>query len=151
MYLGSYAWFYSFRLECCSQISGSWIATSEKVDKGKMYGRIPFTLSSSLIKAYYWRLSSKKGIYGQFHIIDITFRGQFFGNRTLSYMLLFKVPVSSKFVFLIWFYTEQFSYDLEMFRCEQNANNRLNKPKSSCLIRTNAHGLWLVLRTCNAF
>ena len=55
-----------------------------------MYGRILFTLSSSLIKAYYWRLWCKKGIYGQFHIMDITFRGQNFGNKTFSYILLFK-------------------------------------------------------------
>ena len=55
MYLRSYAWFYSFRLECCSQISvsGSLIAKSKKADKVKMYGRILFTLSSSLIKTYY--------------------------------------------------------------------------------------------------
>ena len=99
--MGSYAQFYSFRLEWCSQksVSGSWIATSEKIEKRKTYGRILFTLSSSLIKAYYWRLASKKGMYGQFHIMDITFRGHFFGNKNFSYMLLSKVPVSSKFLF----------------------------------------------------
>ena len=32
----------------------------------------------------------KKGIYGQFHILDITFRGQIFGNKTFSCILLFK-------------------------------------------------------------
>ena len=40
-------------------------------------------------------------MYGQFHIMDITFRGHFFGNKNFSYMLLFKVPVSSNFYFLI--------------------------------------------------
>ena len=31
--------------------------------------------------------------------MGITFGGQFFGNKTFSYMPLFEVPVSSKFLF----------------------------------------------------
>ena len=75
----------------CYKCDGRQVIT---IFKGKMYGRILFTLSSSLIKAYYWRLWCKKGIYGQFHILDITFRGQIFGSKTFSYILLFKTWTS---------------------------------------------------------
>ena len=71
----------------CYKCEGRQVIT---IFEGKMYGRILFTLSLSLIKAYYWRLWCKEGIYGQFHILDITFRGQIFGNKTFSYILLFK-------------------------------------------------------------
>ena len=68
--------------------------------QGEMYGRIQLTLSSSLIKAYNWRLSSKNDVYGQFRIMDITFSGQYFLEKKIfSHMLLFKVPVSSIFLF----------------------------------------------------
>ena len=43
---------------------------------------------------HFWRLWCKKGIYGQFYILDITFRGQMFGNKTFSYILLFKTWTS---------------------------------------------------------
>ena len=56
------------------------------------------------IKVYYWRLSSKKGIYLQFHIMDITIRGQTFGNKTFSYILCIKCPYHQNFYFLIQFY-----------------------------------------------
>ena len=75
----------------CYKCEGSQVIT---IFEGKMYGRILFTLSSSLINAYYWRLWCKKGIYGQFYILDITFRGQMFGNKTFSYILLFKTWTS---------------------------------------------------------
>ena len=75
----------------CYKCEGRQVIT---IFEGKIYGRILFTLSSSLIKAYYLRLWCKKGIYGQFHILDITFRGQMFGNKTFSYILLFKTWTS---------------------------------------------------------
>ena len=97
----------------CYKCDGRQVIT---IFKGKMYGRILFTLSSSLIKAYYWRLWCKKGIYGQFHILDITFRGQIFGNKTFSYILLFKTWTSIHHMVLhyqqkktLWFHSRKLS------------------------------------------
>ena len=107
-----------------------------------MYGRILFTLSSSLIKAYNGRFSSKKGIYGQFHIMDITFREQFFGKKTFSCMLLFKVPILSKFLFsyLILYIAQGISVKKSStwIKCilYQKFQNRLNLPPFWSTIRT---------------
>ena len=70
----------------CYKCKGRQVIT---IFKGKMYGRILFTLSSFLTKAHYWRLWLQKGRYEQFHIMDITFRGQIFGSKTfLTYFCL---------------------------------------------------------------
>ena len=96
----------------CYKCDGRQVIT---IFKGKMYGRILFTLSSSLIKAYNWRLWCKKGTHGQFHIMDITFRGQIFGNETFSYILLFKTWRSIHHMVLtisrkkIWFHSQKLS------------------------------------------
>ena len=54
--------------------------------KWKMYGRMLFTY---FISNNNWRLSCKKGVYGLFHVTDITFRGQVFGTKTFPYIVLF--------------------------------------------------------------
>ena len=82
----------------CYKCEGRQVIT---IFEGKMYGRILFTLSSSLIKAYYWRLWCKKGIYGQFHILDITFRGQMFGNKLFLTYFCLKLEQ----VFITWYFT----------------------------------------------
>ena len=60
--------------------------------KWKMYGRMLFTY---FISHNNWRLSCKKGVYGQFHVTDIT--GQIFGTKTF--------PLCLKFVqvFITWY------------------------------------------------
>ena len=62
--------------------------------KWKMYGRMLFTY---FISHNNWRLSCKKGVYGQFHVTDIT--GQIFGTKTF--------PLCLKFVqvFITWYLT----------------------------------------------
>ena len=45
-----------------------------------------------LLTSNNWRLFCKKGVYGQFHVTDITFRGQMFGNKTFSYKFFLKDP-----------------------------------------------------------
>ena len=84
--------------------------------EGKLYGRILFTLSSSLIKACYWRLWCKKGIYGQFHKMDITFRGQFLEIKLFLTHFCLKLEQ----VFITWYFTisRKKNYDFILKSCQ---------------------------------